>query len=754
MSLSSPGSLVNLSRREAFKLGGGLVLGLAFPPSPEFLGYGPAADATTDWLGPYVRVDPHGGVILRVPASEMGQGIHTGLAMVLAEELDLTLDQVRVEMAPNSKAYGHPSQLGSQQLTAGSGSTRGWWQPMAEAGATARATLVATAASRWKVDVATCKTADGVVTSGANRATYGELAVDAAAGSLTKAAPKDRSTWKLVHTEPQRLDIPSKVNGTGVFGIDVKTPPELGTCLNATVLHSPVFGAHLESVDDAAARKMPGVVDVLQFTAKKGSLQETLDFVAVVADTFWHARLAAAAVVAKWEGGRPDLDDDAIAKALAAGLGVIAKTSVVKKSGDAKGQIAAADKTGTVVTATYSVPYLHHATMEPLCATAHVTAEKVEIWAPTQSQTLTEEGIAGCLGVPRSSIRLHTTLLGGGLGRKSEVDFVVEAARIAEHYDKPVKVTWPREEDFKHGFYRPAFAAFMRAGVTKAGDLSGLSVRLSGPNILTRFVPKPIARLIGGSFVGENFYENPYTIRDQHVEYHELDLPIPTGFWRSVSASHNGYFRECFLDEVAHAAGVDPVQFRIDHLDASPRHKALVQRVAAMADWGKPAADGSKRALGIGIVESFGSIVAEVAQVRVTPPAGSTPGQVWATLEGATLKVEKVWIAFDCGRYIHPGIIRAQAEGAMGMGLGAALGEAMSFSGGAAATPNFYAYPVLRMAQMPDVEVEVVEGGPDSPGGVGEPALPPIAPAVCNAIFAATGVRIRKLPIASSGLIV
>ena len=389
---------------------------------------------------------------------------------------------------------------------------------------------------------------------------------------------------------------------------------------------------------------------------------------------------------------------------------------------------------------------------------AHVTPECVEVWAPSQSQTLTEGAIAACLGVPKSSIKLHTTLLGGGLGRKSEVDFVVEAARIAEHFDKPVKVIWPREEDFTHGFYRPAFMARMRAGVDRAdptvawdgGGVHGLSVRLAGPNILVRFVPTLIDNLIRGSFVTENFYENPYGIADQRIEYHQVDLPIPTGFWRSVSASHNGYFRECFLDEMAHAAGIDPVAFRLGLLGGSPRHQAAVEKVAAMARWADAAAEG--RHLGIAVVESFGSIVAEVAQVRVIPPAGGLGAP--ASLTGATLKVEKVWIAFDVGRCVHPGIIRAQGEGAMGMGLGAALGEGMSFTGGASATPNFYAYPLLKLAQMPEVEVAVIEGDPSSPGGVGEPALPPIAPAVCNAIYAATGVRVRKLPISASGMLV
>ncbi|MSP54835.1 MAG: xanthine dehydrogenase family protein molybdopterin-binding subunit [Myxococcales bacterium] len=737
--------ILNLSRREALKSAGGLILGVAFPISPEFLHYGPESDASTDWLGPYVRIDPQGVITLRVPASEMGQGVHTALPMILAEELDIPLDGVRVEMAPNSKAYGHPSQLGSQQVTVGSGSLRGWWAPMALAGATARAMLVGAAAKRWGVTPEECQTAGGAVISGSNRATYGELAVEAAAMPVGKATPKSRGDWRLIGTEPERVDVPSKIDGSAVFGVDVMAGAPAGTVLSATVLHSPIFGASLVSVDDAEARKLPGVLDVLTFKAKG----RTQDFIAIVADTFWHARVAAASVVAKWEGGRPDLDDAAISKAIHAGLD--AKAHYKKKEGDAAGAIAGA---GTLVEAVYEVPYLHHATMEPLCATARVTADRVEIWAPSQSQTLTEGAVADALGVPKASVRLHTTLLGGGLGRKSEVDFVVEAARIAEHYDKPVKVIWTREEDFTHGYYRPAFAAKMRAGVSRVGDtapgtVTGLSVRLSGPNILTRFVSDVIGNLIRGSFVGENFHENPYHIPDQRLEYHQVELPIPTGFWRSVSASHNGYFRECFLDEIAHAAGVDPVKFRLDLLVHSPRHRAVVERAAAMARWDAAKAEG--RHLGIAVVESFGSIVAQVAEVRVVPGAASTAAST-AGSTGGSLHVDKVWIAFDCGRCIHPGIIRAQAEGSMGMGLSAAFGEVMSFSGGAAITPNFYAYPVLTLAQMPAVEVEVLEGAPDEPGGVGEPALPPIAPAVCNAIFAATGARIRKLPIALSGL--
>ena len=717
----------NLSRRDALRGGGALLLGLAFPMDPELLDYGKDPAAGSDgWLGPYVRIDATGVVTLRVPASEMGQGVHTSLPMVLAEELDLSLDMVRVEMAPNSLAYAHPGEIGTQQLTAGSGSLRGWWAPMALAGATARAMLVEAAAIRWGVAGEACVTADGEVRCGTKKATYGELAADAAKLRVPKVEPKERAAWKLIGTDPPRLDVPSKTDGSAIFGIDAPVP----NALQATVMHSPVFGGRLVSVDDAEARKMPGVVEILQFQQSVHGRVMHADFVAVIAQTFWQARLAVAAVKATWEGGRPDLDDATIMAEIRGGL-----DGKMQSCGKEGNTTAAFKSAKTVVEADYEVPYLHHATMEPLNATAMVTPTSVEIWAPTQSQGLTEKAVAKTLGVPGSSVRIHTTLLGGGLGRKSEVDFVVEAAVIAERFTRPVKVTWTREEDFTQGFYRPAFAARMRGGIGADNTVQAWETKLSGPNIITRFLPDIMDNLpLFGSFVAENFHELPYSVPNQSVGYHRVELPIPTGFWRSVSASHNGFFRECFLDEMAHAAGLDPLKLRVDLLAESPRHRAAVQQVAAMSGWERSGFRlGGGRGLGVAVVESFGSIVAQVAQVLV---------------EGKKVRVEKVWVAFDCGRSIHQEIVRAQAEGSVGMGLGAAFGERMSFKGGAAVTPNFYAYPMLRLAQMPDVQVVVLQGDMENPGGVGEPALPPIAPAVCNAIFAATGTRIRTLPIA------
>lgn len=704
------------TRRDALRaFGAGLLVAFAWPGAAEaiepadptiFVGGAPPKGGDAH-LDAYVRIAPDGVVTLRMPAAEMGQGVYTSLPMLLAEELDCDWRQVRAESAPTHADYNRP--LGyfglEEQLTGGSFSVRNYWGPLRKAGATARAMLVAEAAARWGVDVATCQTKDGVVTSGELRATYGELAEGAAGRKPPKdVALKDPATFRLLGTSPARLDVPSKVDGSAVFGVDVKVEG----MAQGTVIPNPHYGGKLRRVDDTKAKAMPGVVGVYAYEQE----------VVVVAERFWQAKKAADALIVEWDPGEgAGLDDARIDAALTAGLEDGGKT--IQREGPRR-------VAGETLTAEYAVPYLDHATMEPMSGAARVAADRVDVWAGTQAQTRARRAAAEEAGVGEDQVFVHTTMLGGGFGRRSEMDFVRIPVRVAKDAGRPVKLIWTREATFARGAYRPAAKCRLHATLAD-GKIQRLHATVAASNILARFVPNLLANGKAGSMIAvEGLAEGPYHFPSIQVDYARVDLPITTGWWRSVHGSFNGFFRECFLDECAAALSKDPVELRRELLAHNPRFRAVLDLAVEKAG---PALPGHGR--GVAIFESFGSILAHVADVAVVD---------------GTVKVARFVAAIDCGRIVHPDTIRAQVMGATTMGLSMTLGEKLSFQDGAAREGNFHTYPLLFPAQAPPVEVHIVPSTEPS-GGVGEPGLPPTPAAVVNAIFAVTGKRVRSLPV-------
>lgn len=678
----------------------------------------------------WVRLDHSGRVTVMVARSEMGQGISTALPMLVAEEMDADWALVGFEFAPANEAYYNPA----MGLQATGGSTSVWtaWAPLRQAGATARAMLLAAAAARLGVPAARLRTESGTVVDDASgtRLGYGDLAEAAARLPVPADVPlKDPATFRLIGTSVKRLDTRDKVIGRASFGMDARP----AGALVAVVARSPVFGGRVTGVDDRAARAVPGVLEVVRISAG----------VAVVAGHTWAALKGRDALQLTWDEGRwAGFDDAALWRRMAEAAETPGRR--VTPGRDVAAILEAAER---VVELEYRLPYLAHACMEPMNCTADVRPDGVTLWVPTQFQAgpryLAGGGARGVAariaGVGVDRVEVHTTFLGGGFGRRSEVDFVRDACEVSRAVGRPVQVVFTREDDLQHDFYRPAFLH----RVTVALDGEGLPFawrhRVASPSILSRFVPDAVpdfvAHLAGPLKGGvdpsavEGVAELPYTVGAREISYHQVDLGVPVGYWRSVGHSANAFVVESVVDELAAAAGADPVAYRLRLLEGHPRHRRVLEAAANAAGWNTPPADG--RARGVALHESFGSIVAQVAEVSLTegPP-----------------RVHRVTCAIDCGVVVNPDSVRAQMEGGIGFGLSAALHEAVVLSGGGAAAGNFDRYPILRLAEMPAVEVVLVPSG-DPPGGVGEPGTPPIAPAVANALFRLTGQRLRSLPI-------
>jgi isoquinoline 1-oxidoreductase subunit beta len=697
----------------------GLVVAIYLPGCSEARVANGAASAETFAPNAWIRIGTDDSVLLIIDKSEMGQGVVTSMSMLIAEELECDWKKVRTEFAPAAKEYANP--VFGIQGTGGSTSVRGMYTPLLKAGATAREMLIAAAAQKWGVEKSACRAENGSVINAATKAqlSFGSLADAAAKLPVPKDVPlKDPKQFHLVGKATKRLDTPDKVNGRTQFGIDVRQPG----MLHAVVARCPVFGGKVASFDATKAKTVRGVKNVVQISSG----------VAVIADNTWSAMEGRRALEIKWdEGAKADLNSAGISKLLAERAGQA--STVARKEGDAVAGLAGAAKK---IEAVYETPFLSHAPMEPMNCTAHVRADGCDVWAPTQFQTFNQNTAAKITGLKPEQVNIHTTFLGGGFGRRAEQDFVAEAVELSKAAGAPVQVTWSREDDMQHDFYRPASCSRFAAGLDADGWPVAWTNRIACDSIMSRFFPGSVKNGLDDSSV-EGCADLAYAIPNILVNYELTETGIPVGFWRSVGHSQNAFFSECFLDEVAAAGGKDPYELRRRLLSKMPRHLGVVELAATKAGWGKPLAAGRFR--GMAVLNSFGSYVAQVAEVSVNKKDGS-------------VRVHRVVCAVDCGRIVNPDTIAAQMEGAIVYGLTAAMNGAITINRGRVEQGNFDDYQMLRINEMPVVEVHIVPSE-NAAGGVGEPGTPPIAPAVCNAIFAATGKRIRRLPIHPEDLV-
>ena len=667
----------------------------------------------------FIRIERDGRIVLTMPYVEMGQGTYTSIPMLIAEELEVDLKQVRLEHAPpNEKLYANP--LLGVQATGNSNAIRAAWQPLRQAGATARSMLVATAAKRWNVDPVSCRAQNGEVlhVPTGRHIKYGELAADAARMPVPKSVTlKQPQDFKLIGTPAKRLDTSAKVNGTAVYGIDVRPA---GVKI-ATLAQSPVFGGRVKRVDDAAAMAVKGVRQIVRLD----------DAVAVVADHMGAAKKGLAALVIEWDDGpHARLTTQDIASELE--KATQNPGPVAQNIGDVEKAMASAV---SKIEATYQVPFLAHAAMEPMNCTVHVRNNGCEVWVGTQAIARAQATAAKTTGLPLDQVVVHNHLLGGGFGRQLDVDGVTRAVQIAMHVDGPVKVVWTREEDIQHDMYRPYWFDRISAGLDEKGKPVAWDHRFAGSSIIARYLPHAFNKGVDPDTT-EGAIDLTYALTNLHVEYLRVEPPgIPTAFWRSVGPSHNVFVTESFMDELAAAAKQDPVAYRLALLDKTPRAKAVLELAAQKAGWGQPLPDRVGRGVSLQFV--FATYLAQVAEVEVTK-------------DGA-VRVRRVVCAVDCGTVVNPDTVRAQIQSAVIFGITAALHGEITLKDGRVEQTNFDTYQILRMNEAPAVEVHIVQSS-EPPGGMGEAGTSAIVPAVTNAIFAATSKRLRKLPVDSAAL--
>ncbi|MGD0489679.1 MAG: molybdopterin cofactor-binding domain-containing protein [Syntrophorhabdales bacterium] len=670
----------------------------------------------------WYEITPDNIVTVWIPSSEMGQGIRTTLAMIVADELEADWKEIRVQQAPAGDAFKNP--LVRDQLTVASASVRGYYEPLRKAGAAGRMVLVKAAAKQWKVAEDECLAQKGIVThkKSGRKLTYGKLCEKAAALQVPQEPVlKKESEFTYIGKSIPRVDIPEKVAGAAVYGMDVAVPG----MLYASTARPPAFGAKPVGYDEQAATAVKGVRNVVGTPFGIGVCADSLD-------AAWKGRDS---LKVRWDkGSLPDLNNDSIEKHFMEELDK--PGSKVKDAGDAKQALAAAAKK---VEAVYFVPAVAHTTMEPMNCTVHVQKDRCDVWAPTQGPLVAKMVASQVAGMPADKVYIHTTLLGCGLGRRAAPDFIVEGVILSKAAGKPVKVVWSREEDIKHDLFRPATCQRITAGLDAGGRLTAWSHKVVTPSLMKDIDPKAVVNGVDfmslwglADFPGSPDNNNiAYEIPNFYLEFLIDDLPIPGAPWRSVQNAPNAFVTESFIDELAFAAGKDPLAFRLELLKNNMRASRVLEKAAEKAGWGKAASQG--RALGIAQHSCFGTYVAEVADISVNRKDG-------------VIKVHKIVVAVDCGPVVNPGPLHAQIEGGVIMGLSTALKEQVKFADGGVKSANFNDYHLLKMSETPEIEIHVIDSK-EKMGGMGEPPVPPVAPAVANAFFNATGVRIRRLPL-------
>ena len=712
-----------VGRREFIRtgaaIGGGLLVSCYVPLPGQ--SNASAAEQSEFPLNAFVRIGTDESVTVISAHSEMGQGIYTSLPMLLNEELQADWSKIRVEAAPVDKAYNHP--VFGIQMTGGSTTSPAEWERYRKMGAVARIMLVESAAHQWNVDASACHVENGVVIHAptGRRATYGSLASAAAQLTPPTNVPlKSAKEFTLIGKPTRRLDTPSKTNGSAQFGLDVIVPG----MLTAVVARPPVFGGKVAKLDASEALKVPGVKAV----------QEIPSGVAVIAERFWPAKLGRDKLVVEWDlGPNANLTTEQMLRDFAE----LAKKpgTLAKKIGDPEAALKSAAHT---ITAEYDVPYLAHAMMEPLNCVVDLRADSCEIWTGTQFETVDRANAAQVAGLPPEKVQIHTTLLGGGFGRRANPnsDFVVEAVHVAKAAKAPVKVVWTREDDLKGGWYRPMWYDRFAAGIDASGNPIVWTHTIVGQSILsgTAFEAFGVKDGVDSASV-EGAADLIYGIPNLRVDLHSPKIGVPVQWWRSVGHSHTGFSTEAFFDEVAHAGGKDPYELRRTLLANQPKMRAVLELAAQKANWGSKLPPGVGR--GIATHFSFDSYVAQVVEASVGK-------------DGA-VRVHRVVCAVDCGTVINPDTVKAQMEGGIIFGLTAALKTEITLKDGRIQQSNFHDYQMLRIFESPEIEVHIVPST-ENPTGVGEPGVPPVAPALANAIFAATGKRVRRLPIRASDL--
>jgi isoquinoline 1-oxidoreductase beta subunit len=683
----------------------GLMIGFSLNPKNSLA----SNNKSKNEIGIWIRISSDESITLIVPSSEMGQGVHTSLSMILAEELAADWEKIKAETAPANSDYSNPKASAPGQNTVGSMSVKGFWEPLRKAGASAQLMLKMSAAQKWAVPVEECLAKSGHIyhLNSNQKFSFGELAEEAAKLDIPDDPPlKNSKDYTLVGMPIKRLDIPSKTNGSAQFGIDVRLPE----MMFATIRQSPVFGGEVLSYDEDAALNLRGVKKIIRIP----------NGIAVVADNTWRAEKGIKALNVKFKGGKTiGLESKNIRLEMLKALDKEGKTKI---------------ENNKVLDLEYEVPFLAHATLEPMNCTAHVTENFCKVWVPTQSQGGALDTAKEITGFDDEDIHIHTTFLGGGFGRRAENDFVKQSLIIAKELGKPVQLTWMREEDMQHDFYRHASISRFQIGLGKDGLPSSWNNQLVSPSILKRYFA-PLSWFDIDPMSTEGADELPYAIKDFDFKYSIIDPGVPVGWWNSVGSSYNAFFTESALDEAAHLAQQDPLDYRMQLLAGKPRFQNVLEKVAKLSQWGRALPKG--HGMGVSIHKTRGSISGAVIEVS-TDPSG-------------TLTLRKAWIAIDCGKVVNPDTVRAQMEGGFNMGLSACLREEITFINGRVEQSNFNDYPIMRLQSGPEISVEIIESGFEI-GGVGELGPPLAAPALANAIFSSTGKRLRTLPLSKNGI--